>query len=319
MNKSLIRVGGVLSGALYGVVLRIFFGQFLQSGDVYSLFSINFLGLIPILIGLIPLFFASDKDLDSTWFPVIWPMLAVLVFFLICFVTRLEDILCIIIISLPYLVAAVVFGIVARTFIVHARKKKKQKSLYSILLLPLLLGPVEQQIDSPVRSYSVSTEIMINADVQKVWSHIIRVPEIKNEEYTKGFFNYAGIPRPLYAELDKETLHATRTGHFEGGLKFVEKVIVWDKYRHIGFDITVVPSSIRKTVFDQHLLKGDHFRFLNATYKLEPQPGGKTKLVLSSAYQLKTKINPYASFWGDQLLTDFQERLLEVIKTRCEQ
>jgi hypothetical protein len=111
---------------------------------------------------------------------------------------------------------------------------------------------------------------------------------------------------------------ATRVGHFEGGLKFMEKVTSWERNRHIGFDISVILSSIRQTVFDQHILKGNHFKFLQADYMLTPLSNGQTELTLRSSYQLNTKVNAYASYCGNQLVTDFQERLLQVIKTRCD-
>lgn len=317
MKDFFSRYGGILMGALYGLVVRVIFG-WTDFGDIFSLLSITFLGVVPILLGLIPIFLASDDQLDKQWYPVVHPLLTVLVFFIFCIASRLEDLICIIVLAIPYMAAAVVFGIIARIIIV-ARRKKKNKKIYSILLLPLLLGPIEQQLDSPVGTYSVVSRIGVDARPEEIWPNIIRVREIGEAEYKKGFFNFAGIPRPLYAELDEDTLNAMRTGHFEGGLMFIERVDAWDRYKHIGFDIKVVPSSIRKTVFDQHLLKGDHFRFLNAAYTLRPLPDGKTELILSSVYQLRTKINPYASFWGEQLLSDFQERLLNVIKKRCEQ
>ncbi|MDI9311215.1 MAG: hypothetical protein QM535_13450 [Limnohabitans sp.] len=111
---------------------------------------------------------------------------------------------------------------------------------------------------------------------------------------------------------------AKRVGHFEGGLQFVETVNSWERNKYIGFDIVVVPSSIRETIFDEHILRGNHFKFLNASYTLKPLPSGQTELILSSSYELNSKINSYASYCGDQLLTDFQERLLEVIKARCD-
>ena len=316
MKNFFTRYGGILLAALYGLLLRILFEFFSKPEHIYNIFGITFLGVVPVIIGIIPLFFASDKQLEATWYPVFRPALAVIVFFICCLSGGLEDLLCILVISLPYLIAAVVGGILARMFIVKNRKKKGR--LYTILLLPLLLGPLEEQFDSPLRSYTVVSRITVDAKPEAIWINIIRVPEIGKDEYRPGFFNYAGIPRPLYAELDKDTLHATRTGHFEGGLKFVERVIAWEKNRHIAFDITVVPSSIRRTVFDQHMLKGDHFKFLNASYTLKPLPDGKTELILSSSYQLKTKINAYGDFWGGQLLSDFQERLLQVVRKRCE-
>ena len=214
------------------------------------------------------------------------------------------------------MLCAVTVGIIAGEII--QRVKAKRGTLYSILLLPFIVSPIEQQFKEPTHSYTVVTKVIVDASQATVWKNIIRVKQIEENEYKRGFFNYAGIPRPLFAELDKDSSGATRIGHFEGGLKFLEKVTTWDTNKHISFDITVIPSSIRQTVFDQHILLGNKFRFLNASYDLKPLPNGQTELVLSSSYELTTNINSYASFCGNQLLTDFQERLLSVIKARCE-
>jgi len=66
------------------------------------------------------------------------------------------------------------------------------------------------------------------------------------------------------------------------------------------------------------MLSGQHFKFLNATYQLKEISDKQTELLLTTQYQLDTKINFYGEFWAQQLLTDFQNRLLQVIKTRCE-
>lgn len=214
------------------------------------------------------------------------------------------------------MLGAVTVGVIAGEII--ERIKDKRGIIYSIVLIPFIASPIEQQFKIPTNSYSVTTKVRINAQPEIIWKNIIRVKTIDSKEYTKGFFNYAGIPRPLYAELDKDTLGAVRIGHFEDGLKFIEKVTSWDRNKHIGFDISVVPSSIRQNVFDQHILKGNHFRFLNADYTLEKLQNGQTELTLSSSYELNTNINWYASYCGNKLLTDFQERLLQVIKKRCD-
>jgi hypothetical protein len=215
------------------------------------------------------------------------------------------------------MLGAVTVGLVVGEVI--QRIKIRRGTLYSLVLLPFVISPIEQQFETPTNSYAVVTSITINASPEATWEKIVRVRQIDESEYTNGFFNYAGIPRPLYAELDKDALGATRIGHFEGGLKFKEKVTSWDKNRYIAFDITVVPSSIRQTVFDQHVLRGNNFKFLNAAYDLRRLPDGQTELTLSSSYELTTNINSYASFCGNQLLSDFQERLLSVIKKRCDE
>jgi hypothetical protein len=126
------------------------------------------------------------------------------------------------------------------------------------------------------------------------------------------------VPRPLYAELDKDTVGAIRTGHFEGGLKFIEKVSVWERNSKILFDITVDDSSIGTSVFDNHILKGGHFRFISACYELKPLGDNQTELSLTSCYELDTKVNAYAAWWGQTLMDDFQGRLLVTLKKRCD-
>lgn len=315
MKQFLKSYAGVLLGAMYALLIRLVF-NWESFGALYSLFSITFIGLVPVVMGLIPLFFASDEQLKSFSFRLGSPVATVIIFFLICFVTRIEDLMCVFIIMLPYLLGAVVVGLVAGEII--ARRRRKKEIFFSIVLLPFIVSPIEQQFDSPKNTYTIVTKVTVHAGPETIWRNITRVHEIKDAEYNRGFFNYAGIPRPLYAELSKDTIGATRVGHFEGGLQFVERVIRWERNRQLGLDITVVPSSIRQTVFDQHILKGKHFKFLQADYVLTELPNGQTELSLSASYELKTKINAYGALYGDWILTDFQERLLQVIRKRCE-
>jgi hypothetical protein len=314
MTEFLKRIAGIITGAVYALVLRLVF-NIRGLDEAFSLFSVTFIWITPIIIGLIPLFYASTEQLKNWRFRISSPVWTVVVFFILCFLTRIEDLICLWVILIPYMLGAVTVGLIAGEII--ERIKSKKSVLYSIILIPFIASPLEQQFKPPTNSYSVITKVTIDAKPETIWQNIVRVSEIDEKEYNKGFFNYAGIPRPLFAELDKDTLGATRVGHFEGGLKFIEKVITWHRNKHIAFDISVVPSSIRQTVFDQHILRGNHFKFLNAAYELKELQNGQTELTLSSSYELQTNINSYASFCGNQLLTDFQERLLEVIKARC--
>jgi hypothetical protein len=306
---------GMLIAGFYALLLRLIFGIDFE-GQFFDLFSITFVWLTPIIIGAIPFLFASRQDLKSWNYRITQPIYAVLVFFFLCFMTRIEDLICLVVLAIPYCLAAMIGGFLLSALVMKFRDKKGQ--VYSIFLIPFIFAPLEQSFTPANNSFSVSTKIIINANPEIVWQNIIRVRQIEDTEYREGFFNYAGIPRPLYAELDKDSIGATRIGHFEGGLKFVEKVSSWNKNKEIRFNIMVVPSTIRHTVFDQHILKGNHFKFLNAKYQLNKLTKGQTELILTSSYELNTNINSYASLWGNEFLIDFQERLLEVIKTRCE-
>lgn len=306
---------GIIIAASYALVLRIIF-NYPHGHSFWSLFSITFVWIVPIIIGIIPIFFADNDQIKSLRYWGIEPPLAVLVFLIVSLITRIEDLICIIIIGLPFFLVSWASGLV----VVHLIEKyRKSKGLMCfVFLVPFVLSPVEQQIPTPSDTYKVTSSVIINSTPEEVWNNIIRVRQIKKTEYSKGFFNYIGIPRPLYAELDKDTSGATRIGHFEGGLTFIETVTNWEKYEEISFNIKVNPPSIRQTVFDQHVLKGEHFRFLNASYQIKKLHDGKVKLTLISSYQLDTKINSYGAFWGNMLLSDFQDRLLKVLRSRCE-
>ncbi len=317
LKEFLGKWGGIVFGALYGLILRFLFNiSFKDNFSFTDLFSVTFIWIVPVIIGITPMLFATRIQLQSWRYRISRPVLTVFLFFAFCFATRAEDLICILILSVPFLVGAAVGGYVFAEIISNYRKKNG--IMYSILFIPFLAGMLEEQFKTPSGVYQIHTSVIVNAPAETIWKNIVRVQKIKDIEYRKGFFNYAGIPSPLYAELNRDTLGANRLGHFEGGLLFNETVTHWEKNRKVSFDIEVIPSSIRQTVFDQHVLKGKHFAFIDATYELQAVDQHTTRLTLSSSYQLDTNINLYASFWGNYLLTDFQERLLAVIKRRCD-
>jgi hypothetical protein len=316
LRKYFATFGGIILGGLYGLVMRILLEIGLFDIQFSDLFSITFLVIVPMVVGLIPLKFAPNTKLEDVDYISFSPVLSVFVFFIICFVSKIEDMVCLIIISFPFLLVTGVLGLFFGKRIVRYRNKKG--ILYSIFFLPLLTGLVEPNFPTPNEKYETTSSILINTDKTLIWKNVIRVNNISNAEYTKGFFNYAGIPRPLFAELDKEGKYGTRIGYFEGGLKFKETIILWEDNRNVTFDIEVIPSEKYKSIFERHIIRGNHFKFINASYKLVEYDKGQTKLILSTKYELNSNINFYGKFWAKYLLSDFQERLLYVIKNRCE-
>jgi hypothetical protein len=180
------------------------------------------------------------------------------------------------------------------------------------------LAPIEEYIKSPSDTFNVKSEVIINATPQLIWDNIVEVETINQGEYNSSFFNSIGIPRPLSATVDKKELGGQRIGNFEGGLKFIETITEYEVNKKISFDIKIDPTTVRQKVFDQHVLNGNYFTFVDATYTLTELKNEQVKLTLSSSYQLTSTINFYGKFWGDIILTDFQDRLLNVIETRCE-
>ena len=188
----------------------------------------------------------------------------------------------------------------------------------TLVLLPFLFAPIEEYIQTPSDIFNVKSEVIIDATPEKIWNNIVEVQPIDPNEYNSGFFNSIGIPRPISATVDKKELRGQRIGNFEGGLKFIETITQYNENKQVSFDIKIEPKTVRQKVFDQHVLNGNYFTFVDARYELTKLTNGQVKLTLSSSYQLTSTINFYGNFWGDLILTDFQDRLLRVIESRCE-
>jgi hypothetical protein len=324
---------GILLGALYGFAVRLWFGS-IKSDDssilesIYyptDLYSLTFIWVVPMVIGTIPMLFATERQIRSINYRIFAPLGSVGLFFVFCFSTRVEDVLCILILLAPFLFVAGLAGLLLGAWIHYRRIKKQIKSqdfrdsVFGIILLPFITSVLEPNLPTATETYEVRSSILIDQTPAQIWKNIVRVAPIKENEYPKGFFYYAGVPRPLYATLSKDTLGGLRKGYFEGGLMFQETVMDWKPEQKIELSVKIVPSAMGNGIFERHILASQRFNFVKAAYLLEKDTEtGKTKLTLLTQYELSSNLNFYGAFWGNWLLDDFQSRLLRVIKKRCE-
>ncbi|MFZ6012588.1 MAG: hypothetical protein ACOYXT_19750 [Bacteroidota bacterium] len=301
---------GILIGIGYGLVTRMAFG-----GSA-TLASITYLFVIPTILGIVPLMFADNEQLRSYQNIIFIPWLTITTFFLTMFVFGLEEFICLLILAGPFFILATLGAFIYRLIVINKRKRKGK--LLMIVLLPFLLSPVEDMIKSPSATFTTESEVAISASPASIWNNIVEVKPIEKNEYDAGFFNQIGIPRPISATVNKKGPGAQRIGNFDGGLKFTETITHYDPEKRVSFTIQVDPKSVRPNVFDQHVLNGNYFTFVDATYELTDLGDGCVSLKLSSRYQLTSKINLYGKLWGNLILKDFQDRLLAVIEKRCE-
>ncbi|MBN8651051.1 MAG: hypothetical protein J0L67_06480 [Cytophagales bacterium] len=302
---------GIVIGIGYGLLTRFTFGE------KATLASITYLFIIPTILGIVPLMFADNEQLKSYKNIIFIPWVTVATFFLTMFLIGLEEFICLLILAGPFFVLGTIGAFIYR--LVQINKQKNKGKLLTLLLIPFLFSPIEELVKSPSLTFKIDSEVVISAPPETIWDNIVEVNAIKGTEYTPGFFNKIGIPRPLNATVDEKRIGGQRIGNFEGGLRFVETITQYEPSKVVSFDIKVDPKSVRPNVFDQHVLNGNYFTFVNATYEISSLPNGQVNLKLSSSYQLTSKINLYGKFWGDVILKDFQDRLLKVIESRSEQ
>ncbi len=301
---------GIILGITYGLATRLVFGQ------KATLASVTYLFIIPTILGIIPFIFADNDKLKSYKNIIFIPWLTVSTFFLTLFLFGIEDFICLLVLAAPFFILGTIGALIYR--IVQINRQKSKGRLLTLVFLPFLFAPIEDYIQSPSNTYIVKSEVMIDATPEKIWNNIVEVQTINQKEYNSGFFNSIGVPRPISATVDKKELSGQRIGNFEAGLKFIETITEYEINKKVSFDIKIAPSTVRQKVFDQHVLNGNYFNFVDATYELSELKNGEVKLTLSSSYQLTSTINFYGKFWGDIILTDFQDRLLKVIEKRCE-
>lgn len=301
---------GIALGIAYGLVTRLVFGQ------KATLASVTYLFIIPTILGIIPLMFEDNDKLKSYKSIIFIPWLTVATFFLTMFVLGIEDFICLFVLAAPFFILGTIGALIYS--IVQINRQKSKGKLLTLVLLPFLFAPIEEYIKSPSDIFNVNSAVIINATPEVIWNNIVEVETIEPTEYNAGFFNSIGIPRPISATVDKKELGGQRIGNFEGGLKFIETITEYKEHLKVSFNIKIDPTTVRQKVFDQHVLNGNYFTFVDATYELTDLKNGQVKLTLSSSYQLTSTINFYGKFWGDFILTDFQDRLLNVIENRCE-
>src|SRR5690606_40604559 len=114
-------------------------------------------------------------------------------------------------IGLPFLLVAGVIGLLLGAFV---KDRIKDKKLYSIILIPLLLNPIENLIPNKEEVYSVSSEIVINKNKAVIFPNLLSVPTISDDEYKNGFYQKIGIPRPINSEIFTNENQMYRIGHF---------------------------------------------------------------------------------------------------------
>lgn len=309
---------GIILGALYGLGVRLVLNPRDNSTseiyDYYNIYTISFIWILPVAISIIPILFAKNEVLKSKWKQFIFPFLSVLLFFIFALSSRIEDWLCILIIAFPFLLAAGIIGLILGPII----KNRNSNKLYSIVLLPFILSPIETLIPNKSEHFSVESKIIIETDKQTVWKNLIEVPEIKDKEYVKGFFNYIGVPRPIKSELKIINGTKYRIGYFSDELKLYETISKVKPLKFVEFNIHISESELRDLPTDKHLLKSDYFLFDNISYELREVTPNKTELILSCSYNLNSKMNGYANFWAEKIIKDFESRLLNSLKLKIE-
>jgi hypothetical protein len=212
-------------------------------------------------------------------------------------------------------------GSAAGTWLTHRilRHFNSRKPVLFVMALPLLFLPVEPHLRYREQARAVTTVIEIDAIPAMVWAHTVAIPEISPAELPFTFSHrIIGVPRPENAALEGIGVGAVRQLRWSQGVRFQEIVTDWQQDRHLAWDFHFGPDAIPDAVERHISVTSDYLTLARGAYWLEPLPGGRTRLTLTTHYVMATPFDAYCAFWGSIFLTDFHSAVLQVIKQRAE-
>lgn len=305
---------------LYAVLLRWLFDKDLMKDLPVSLMSVSFLGGVPVGIGYLTIRLSDIKQVQKLSYCAFAPWVPVFVFMGITILAKIEGLACWIMVLPIWLVVSMIAGLLTGD---HRRKgqdgpQRLQGGL--ILLLPLLSSPAESLVPHLPARYEAYTSIDIQAPPERIWSNVVRVRTIREEEDHGYLTRILGFPRPIRAELNYAGAGGSRQAIFSKGLVFEEIVREYKEQQKMHFSIKADAHSIPPTAMDEHVvIGGEYFDVLDGTYQLEKLKNGVYRLHLYSHFVLKTRFNFYASWWAGWIMKDIQNNILQVIQTRCQE
>lgn len=306
---------GIVLGALYGLLFRLILGN--NSYDIFDsgILTYTFLFGVPIVIGVVPITFSSTEIYKSKFKQFFYPIITIVIYIITCLMTGIEDFICALIVGFPALIVAGVAGLICGS---RTTEKENDKKLYSILFLPLFLFPIENVLPDKSNFFTVETSTIINNQPENIFPNLIEVPKIEQNEFKDGFYQYIGIPRPIESKSFTQNNQLVRIGKFTDDLELFEYVTELEENKYVNFKIDILKSKLRQKPTDQHVLKGKYFKFENINYRLEKINSNQTKITLSCEYQLTSKLNWYSNFWAENIIQDFEKRLLQSLKLKLD-
>ncbi len=316
MNKYKNTLIAIAFPTIYAVCLRLIFG--IDSwNELFEVMSVTFLFLSPFIVGALTIYLSDIEKIKKRSYRIFAPWVPIFLFLVITLAFAIEGWAGWLMILPVFLIAASIGGLLGGYL--KLKKRNDRLNLSILILLPFLLAPIENIVDSIPATYDAYTFIDIDAPAEAIWNNVTRVETIDEHEDTGWLSKFLGLPRPVKAELDFNGVGAYRKAIFTNGLIFHETVTEYIDQKIMVFDIKANPYEIPSTTLDEHvLIGGDYFDVLHGTYELENLGHNHYRLHLSSTFEMNTTFNFYAGWWGRWIMKDIQNNIHKVQKMRAE-
>jgi hypothetical protein len=305
--------------AIYGILCRIVFAIDPTEGFL-AIVSIAFIYTMPVSLGALVCYLGYKLDQPGKFWALAAPPLTMALLLFGSLLFKIEAAICVLV-ATPVVLPFALLGGWIMSLILDRWKDRGggRLQMAGFLLLPFVIGPIEEQWEQPHETRVMHNQIEIAASPETIWNHIAEVPAISREEIPDQWIYLLGFPRPVAAILDRPGVGGKRHATFEGDVSFYEVVTHWEPATKLAFTIKADPEFIPQTAFDEHIIVGGRFYdVLDGTYGIEPLEGGRCRLHLTSTHRLSTRFNAYAGWWSEWVMNQIQGSILEVIRDRCE-
>lgn len=188
--------------------------------------------------------------------------------------------------------------------------------LTPLIAMPLMLG-TEALREGPPPLLRVTTAVEIAAPPTRVWHHVVSFGELPPP--TEAIFRL-GIAYPLRAEIRGTGVGAVRHCVFSTG-PFVEPIEVWDEPRLLAFSVTENPAPMEEWTPYRRVHPPHLEGFLvsrRGQFRLEPLPGGGTRLEGTTWYHHSLWPAAYWQVWSDAIIHAIHRRVLDHVRRLAE-
>ena len=304
----------LLGGALVGVVLRLVFSG--KAGGAFAPMMMSFIYLAPVLVGATTVYLAERQHRRSWWYYFWAPFLATLLFVLGTMAILIEGLVCAVVIF-PLFTAIGTAGGVAMGIVCRITNWPRQ-TIYSLAVLPFVLGGLEGNLATPTSFGAVERTVLIHAAPETVWRHLMEARDIRPGEVAHAWIFRIGVPLPLAGVVEATPEGPVRKMRMGKDVHYDQVFAELRENRYVRWTYRLYPDSFPPYALDDHVLVGGYyFDVKDTSYTLAPVPGG-TALTVRMGYRVTTQFNWYTEPLARLLLGNFEDVVLEFYRRRSE-
>ena len=268
--------------------------------------------LVPYLLGFLPVFI-NKKYIDKNDKSFKIGYLTLAFYFILLIAAAMEGAICIVI-ALPLELLLCYLGMKVAEILID--KKIENNSIPIILLFVTPLFSFLEK-DAEPSTHTVTSEIVVNKNINDVWEHIIEFPQLKEPE---EFIFKSGISYPIHAHIEGKGVGAVRYCTFSTG-SFVEPITTWQEPTLLAFDVLEQPKPMTEISWYDleapHL--DDYFLSKKGEFRMEALNENQTKITGTTWYIHRIKPEWYWQIWSNIIIHKIHDRVLDHIKHNAEQ